>query len=123
MDNKVQQGEGNSLFKILNKDSNKYNIYNYFYYKLFDFNGESLDFNSFSSYQNNKIELFKENIEEKEKYKLVMSCDDCSSKYMESEEEYNVSENYFGPQRGKNRFTLDGNQFKINNKDHNFKPY
>ena len=94
-----------SLFNILNKipsDSSKPNIYNYFYYKLFDFNGEALDFNTFTpSYTNlKKVELFKENIEEKEKYILARTCEDISMKYLESEDEsFLKNENLFGPHR------------------------
>ncbi len=88
-----------SLFTILNKiseDKSKKNAYNYYYYKLFDFNGELLDFNSFEYQNMNKIELFIENVKEKEKYNLAMSCDDS---VIESEEDYIKNENFFGPQR------------------------
>ncbi len=90
-----------SLFTILNKipeDKNKKNAYNYYHYKLFDFNGELLNFNSFEYQNMNKIELFKENVKEKEKYNLVMNCNDS---LLESEEDNIKNENFFGPQRSK----------------------
>jgi hypothetical protein len=87
---------------------NKPSNYNYFYYKLFDFNGEDL---SQITYKNvRKVKLFKEDEKEKKKYDVLdeinveSSCDNLAISFS--------NEDCFGPQKN-----------KIPNKDRNFKPY
>lgn len=114
-----------SLFNVFNNLQNKessvmkQNMYNYFYYKLFDFNGEDLShLNSHSSYQNvSKVKLFKEDEGEKIKYEVMNDIDIQSVNSIDTEDSScirfeNPKENCFGPQKN-----------KISTKERNFKPY
>ncbi len=81
-----------------NQETNKQNMFNYFQYKLLDFNGENLDSESLTNYENTeKIKLFNENIDEKEKY--INLHHEITININESEEESKKIENFFGPQR------------------------
>lgn len=91
-----------SYFQRLNSNQENFNSVNgnklssYYQYKLFDFNGENLNFDSLSYVQNKeKIELFKEDALEKEKYNIAKTLDE------ESIEEKLEHENFFGPHKGK----------------------
>lgn len=116
-----------SLFNIFNNlhktESgsfiNRPNMYNYFYYKLFDFNGEDLSqLDSLSSYQNvAKVKLFKDDEAEKRKYEVLNDIDIQSVNSLDTEDSSclkfnNSNENCFGPQKN-----------KISIKERNFKPY
>jgi hypothetical protein len=94
-------------------------MYNYFYYKLFDFNGEDLSqLASLSSYQNvAKVKLFKDDEAEKRKYEVLNEIDIQSVNSLDTEDSSchkfnNAKENCFGPQKN-----------KISIKERNFKPY
>ena len=79
-----------------NQDSNKQNMFNYFQYKLLDFNGENLDSTSYNNYENTeKIKLFNESSDYKENY----NHHEMNVNINESEEEGKKIENFFGPQR------------------------
>lgn len=91
---------------------------NYFHYKLFDNHGEHLTLDgSLSFYQNNKVvELFKNDIEEKSRYKIAK---DHIHDNLDIEDEPVSSSNCFGP-KSILFLTLET---KFTSKDRSFKPY
>lgn len=91
----------------LNDDSSSYGYKNnnrllsYYQYKLFDFNGENINFECLNYDQNReKVQLFKEDELEKEKYNIAKTIDE------ESIEEKIENENFFGPHKGIFNFIL-----------------
>jgi len=92
-----------SYFNKLNLKEDKINstyqndnkLANYYQYKLFDFNGENINFACLNYDQNKeKIQLFKEDELEKEKYNIAKTIDD------ESIDEKLENQNFFGPHKG-----------------------
>ena len=87
-----------SFSSLYRKNSN---ASSYYQYKLFDFNGDDLNLESLSYSQNKeKVQLFKEDELEKEKYNLAKTLDE------ESIDEKVDDENFFGPHKGKILFIL-----------------
>jgi hypothetical protein len=70
----------------------------YYQYKLFDFNGENINLENLNyDYNKEKVQLFKDDELEKEKYNIAKTIDE------ESIEEKRENESFFGPHRGKNK--------------------
>jgi hypothetical protein len=112
-----------SLFSLLNKNVDlKPNIMNYFNYKLFDSKGESLEANKFIDYSDSKVELFKADPADKERYDHPSR--DSSVRILESEDDKkSISKNHFGPQKSNFVTYLLGHGVKAAVRDRNFKPY
>lgn len=106
----------NNLDKGKHNKQNSNNMSSYFYYKLFDYNGEDLSRFNQNTYKNvSKVELFKEDEEEKKKYELMkdFECDTASYMSMETEDKERFVESYIGPQKNKKPINIE----------RNFKPY
>lgn len=111
-----------SLFNNINYNhyANNITVYNYFYYKLFDFNGEDLSKMSRDVYENvNKVKLFKE-----EEPQRRETDSESLNRSAETDEGTNSSvsqkcNDCFGPFKSKN--FLNKNTFERDIR--NFKPY
>lgn len=93
------------------------NKYNYFYYKLFDNNGEDVS-KLGNSYKNiSKVKLFNDDETERRKYEVLNEIETLSVKSVDTEDSIllksdNPQENCFGPQKN-----------KISIKERIFRPY
>jgi hypothetical protein len=98
-------------------EKNRPNIYKYFYYKLFDNNGEDV-LDSETSYKNiSKVILFNEDESEKKKYEVMNEIETHSVKIMDTEDSTHIKSenaqvNCFGPQKSKRSIA-----------ERNFRPY
>ncbi len=97
--------------------TNRPNKYNYFYYKLFDNNGEDVS-KLGNSYKNiTKVKLFSDDETERRKYEVLNEIEVHSDKSVDTEDSTDLKsndpqENCFGPQKN-----------KISIKERNFRPY